>query len=139
VFLFAILLNLPLAAQSLDFLHGVWFSAPGEPYQTIEFHLDTQHGQPIMIGREWASHESPSCPWCVADAAFAFSADTNSKQLIVHLRNREGRTAELPLVQAHKWYLQFQSPEHVLIVELRRPNDLVITGDGGSRVAFHRH
>jgi hypothetical protein len=117
----------------------MWFSASGEPRQTIEFHLDTQRGVPVFIGREWASHDWQYCPWCATQTAMAFSVDDGSRQLILHLRNREGQTADLPLVHAHKWFLQFQSPEHTLTIELKRPNDLSITSSDGAHAVFHRY
>jgi hypothetical protein len=144
VLLLAIFSCFPLAAQSLDFIKGVWFSAAGEPRQTIEFHLDTQQGVPVLIGREWASHTAPACPWCITNTAMTFSVAADSKQLVLHFRNRGGEQADFRLVEAHKWYLHFQRSEaarqdYGLTIQIRRLPELEISGSDGSRALFHRY
>jgi len=125
---------LPVSAQSLDFLQGVWTSGGS----TTEFHWAQQKGQPVLIGRNWAGGRQ-SCPWCVTDTAMAIYWDADSRQVRLHVSDRMQRVRDLRLENVHKGFLEFvgESGERI-VFQSARPDQLSIAFGGVSAITLHR-
>jgi hypothetical protein len=102
VFVALLFLVAPMAAQSLDFLQGVWTSGQS----TTEFHWAQRNVEPVLIGRNWAGARQ-SCPWCVTQTAMAIYYDADSRQLRLHVTDRRGQVRDLRLETERKGFLEF--------------------------------
>jgi hypothetical protein len=125
---------LPVSAQSLDFLQGVWTSHGS----TTEFHWAERDGLPVLIGRSWAGGRQ-SCPWCVTETAMAIYYDADSRQVRLHVSDRLKRVRDLRLGTARKGFLEFagESGERIVFQSMRG-DQLSIAFGGVSAITLHR-
>lgn len=127
-------LVLPAAAQSLDFLQGVWSSGRS----TTEFHWAQRNGEPVLIGRSWAGGWQ-ICPWCVTRTAMAIYYDADSRQVRLHVTDRRGQVRDLHLKAERKGFLEFVGGSGEQIVfQSSRPEQLSIAFGGAAAVTLHR-
>jgi len=125
---------LPVSAQSLDFLQGVWTSGGS----TTEFHWAQQNGQTMLIGRSWPGGRQ-SCPWCVTETAMAIYYDADLRQVRLHVKDRQEHVTDLRLKTAHQGFMEFAGEAgNRVSFEFTRPDQLFIAFGGVTAVTLHR-